>query len=807
MTHQSLRDISVDDVDPTDVFICPGPDGLSDAEVAERVARGETNDYVAPVSRTVEQIVRANVFTRFNLLVGSLVVVILVVGPIQDAVFGLVMIVNSAIGIVQELRAKRSLDRLALISAPGVTVVRGGRRQEIAARDVVLGDRMWVSRGEQFVVDAVVAEAEGLEVDESLLTGESEPCSKVPGARCLSGSAVLAGSGLVTATRVGEESYAARVSREARRFELVASELRTGTDRLLRWVGWAIVPTAAILVWSQIEASGTGPDAARGAVSGTVGMIPQGLVLLISMALAVGAARLARMNVLTQDLGALEGLARVDVVCFDKTGTITEGRLVLIGVVPMDGDAAEAGRALAAVAHADPAPNATTQAIASATERPPGWTARRFFPFRSDRRWSGAEFEEEGSWTLGAPDALCPGDAQVARVVDQQTSLGHRVLVLARTGESLAVDRPPCVPVAVVVLGDAVRRDAAETVRYFAEQDVALKVISGDHPSTVAAVARVAGIEGAAALGSDLPADLDQLGAVADTTALFGRVGPEQKRTLIRALQRRGHVVAMVGDGVNDVLALKAADVGVAIGSGSAAARSVSPVTLVDGRFARMPDIVAEGRRVIGNIERVASLYVTKTTYALLLAWAVGIAGWAFPLLPRHYTVIGVLTIGVPSFWLALEPSSVRARPGYIERVLRFGVPVGVITAIAGFAAFWLTRNEAVSHEEAQSITTLTLVIVGLAVLLLVARPLTPVRKLIVAMMAFGSFLVFVVPPLRSFYALGLPRPVVVLASVGITALTSAFMYAALRASGWWRELPTALRQLEGLARPPRPHA
>ncbi len=806
MTHQSLRDASVDSMDVADTCIDAGPDGLSEAEVAERVARGQTNDYAAPVSRTVEEIVRANVFTRFNLLVGSLVVVILVVGPIQDAVFGLVMIVNSAIGIIQELRAKRSLDRLALISAPAVTVVRGGRRQEIGAQDVVLGDRIWVKRGDQFVVDAVVAEADGLEVDESLLTGESEPCAKVAGARCLSGSAVLAGTGFVTATRVGGDSYAARVSREARQFELVSSELRTGTDRLLRWVGWAIVPTAAILIWSQIGASGTGPDAARGAVSGTVGMIPQGLVLLISMALAVGAARLARMNVLTQDLGALEGLARVDVVCFDKTGTITEGRLVLVGVVPIEGDVETAGRAMAAVAHADPAPNATTQAIASAVQRPTGWTARRFVPFRSDRRWSGAEFEAEGSWMLGAPDVLCAGHAQTARIVDQETSLGRRVLVLARTDQPLTVDRPSGVPVAVVVLGDAVRSDAAGTVTYFAEQDVALKMISGDHPSTVAAVARVAGIEGSSIMGSDLPTDLDELGAVAEATTLFGRIGPEQKRMLIKALQLKGHVVAMVGDGVNDVLALKAADVGVAMGSGSAAARSVSPVTLVDGRFARMPDIVAEGRRVIGNIERVASLYVTKTTYALLLAWAVGIAGWAFPLLPRHYTVIGVLTVGVPSFWLALEPSSVRARPGYIERVLRFGVPVGGITAMAGFAAFWVTRNEAVSHDEAQSITTLTLVIVGLAVLLLVARPLTPVRKLIIAMMAFGSCLVFVVPPLRSFYALGLPRLVVVLASVGITALTSALMYAALRASGWWRELPTALRQLEGLARPPRPH-
>lgn len=785
-----------------------GPDrdlrGLSAAEVEERRARGESNLLVLPVSRTVGEIVRANVLTRFNLLVGSLVAVILVVGPIQDAVFGVVMVLNSAIGIIQELRAKRSLDRLALVSAPGVAVVRGGRTVVVPPHEVVLGDLMRVGRGDQLVADGEVVVSAGLEVDESLLTGEAEPRPKPLAERCLSGSAVVAGSGLVVATRVGERAYAARVTREARRFEVVASELRADTDRLLRWIGWGIAPTAAILIWSQIRAAGTAAEAARGAVSGTVGMIPQGLVLLISVALAVGVARLARMSVLTQDLGALEGLARVDVICFDKTGTITNGRLFLLDVIPVAPDSTAPTEALAALAHADPDPNATMQAIAAGLAPPPGWRARLVVPFRSDRRWSGVDFFDHGSWLLGAADALCPGDTRIAGMQAEHSAAGHRVLVLATTGVPLGagLDPSPVEPAAVVVLGDEIRADAIGTIRYFREQGVALKVISGDDPATAAAVARAAGIEGAACSGVDLPESSDALGQAADRVTVFGRMAPDRKRDLVEALRARGHVVAMVGDGVNDVLALKASDVGVAMGTGSPAARAVAPLILVDGRFARMPAIVAEGRRVIGNTERVANLYITKTIYAFFLAWAVGVVGWAFPLLPRHYTVVGVLTVGIPSFWLALEPSRARAHPGFIGRVLRFGIPVGAITAMAGFSSFWVARAEGVPLDEAQTVTTLTLVAVGLAVLLVVARPLTPVRKLIVTVMALFSLVLFAMPGSREFYALHLPRPAIVLSTIGIVSVTAAVMYAMLRVSGWWRELPTAIRDLGVLARP-----
>lgn len=777
------------------------PTGLTTADVAERRRRGDVNETSISVSRTVEEIIRANVITRFNLLVGSLVAVVLVIGPIQDAVFGLVMVVNSAVGIVQELRAKHALDELALLSAKRVSVIRDGTTQDVSPEEVVLDDLVVLRRGDQVVVDGVVVDSVGLELDESLLTGESVPRPRAIDDECLSGSVVLAGTGTIRATRVGEAAYAATITREARKFDLVGSELHAGTDLILRGVGWAIVPTAVILVWSQIEATQSLSDAARGAVAGTIGMVPQGLVLLISVALAVGVARLARLRVLTQELAAVEGLARVDVLCLDKTGTITEGRLTVTEVIPLTDRDVEAG--LAAIASTEPDPNATMRSLAAAFPTHPGWKRVASVPFRSDRRWSGAEFSGEGTWVFGAPEELAPGDSEVAALVTRHARAGRRALLLAFSDDHLEGGGLPerMDPIAVVVIGDAVRNDAADTVAYFVEQGVDLKVISGDHPTTVSAIAAQAGIEGRAVFGDDLPDGGAELGDMVESAVVFGRVAPEKKRAIVRSLQRRGHVVAMIGDGVNDVLALKAADVGVAMGSGSGAARTVAPLILVDGRFSAMPKIVAEGRRVIGNIERVASLYVTKTVYAFLLAWAVGIAGWAFPLLPRHYTVIGVATIGVPSFWLALEPTSRRATSGFVVRVLRFGLPVGALTAVAGFFVFWIAKAERVTLLEAQAVTTFTLVAVGLGVLVTVARPLTPLRKLIVVIMALGAVMVFAVPGLRDFYALTLPRPVVVLAACGIVALTGGVMYAALRASGWWRELPSAIRELEKLAR------
>ena len=751
--------------------------GLTQAEVAERVARGQVNDVPTAPSRTVREIVRANVLTRFNALLGSLLVVILIVGPIQDALFGGVLIANALIGILQELRAKRTLDRLAVLTSPRARIVREGQAREMPVSAVVLDDVIDLEPGDQVVVDGEVLDARGLEVDESLLTGESEPVPKHAGDEVLSGSFVAAGSGRFRASRVGAEAYAAQLAEQARRFTLTRSELRAGIDRLLQIVTWLLVPTATLLLISQLRSHTSLREALRGSVAGTVGMVPEGLVLLTSVAFAVGVVRLARRRVLVQELPAVEGLARVDVLCIDKTGTLTEGHLAVEEVEIIRGDGTHRD-ALAALATADPHPNATLRAIGDAfPDGRDGWVPGEIVPFSSARRWSGASFGAKGTWVLGAPEVVAPdGAAKIRRRALEHAEAGRRVVLLSRTDERLAGERLPSGldPVAFVILGDRIRETASETLGYFARQGVEVKVISGDHPETVAAVARRVGAAGADAPvdASTLPEDRDELARLLEERSVFGRVGPQQKRAMVGALRSRGHVVAMTGDGVNDVLALKDADIGVAMGSGSSATRAVAQLVLLDSSFDAMPAVVGEGRRVLGNIERTSNLYVTKTAYAMLIALGVGVAGLPFPFLPRHLTLIGSLTIGIPSFFLALATNRERARPGFLRRVLRFAIPAGTLAAAATFLAYVLARDEpGVTLEQARTAATMVLLWIGFLVLSVIAAPLTRWRLALVWAMPALFVVALVVPEAREFFALHPPPLIVWLAGFGIAAL------------------------------------
>ncbi len=757
-------------------------EGLTKAEVRERVARGDVNDVPPTPSRTVKEIVRANVFTRFNALLGALLVVILIVGPLQDALFGGVLVANTLIGILQELRAKRTLDRLALLTAPKARVVREGVVTEMPVNAVVLDDVLELQPGDQVVVDGEVLDAQGLEVDESLLSGESEPVVKTAGAEVLSGSFAAAGSGRYRAARVGRAAYAAALAEEARRFTLVRSELRVGIDRILQIVTWAIVPTAILLLISQLRQDRGVAAALRGSVAGVVAMVPEGLVLLTSVAFAVGVVRLARRKVLTQELPAVEVLARVDVLCIDKTGTLTEGRLVVEEVDVLADDAAH-DEALAALAAADPHPNATLLAIRERFAQPPDWPVAASAPFSSERKWSGASFDGMGTWVLGAPDVLLagapPGDP-VRRRCEARAEAGHRVVLLARTSHPLDGEGLPSglAPAAIVVLGDRVREDAARTLEYFARQGVAVKVISGDHPRTVAAIAARLGAPGAdgAVDARQFPDDPAALAGAMEEGSIFGRVTPHQKRAMVKALQSRGHVVAMTGDGVNDVLALKDSDIGIAMGSGSAATRAVAQLVLLDSAFDALPSVVNEGRRVLGNIERTSNLYVTKTVYAMLLALAVGVFNQPFPFLPRHLTLIGSLTIGIPSFFLALAPNAERARPGFLKRVLRFTIPAGFLAAAATFLAYRLALDEpGVTLAQARTSATIVLCYIGLLVLQIIASPLTKPRLVLVWSMAAAFLAVLAVPDARQFFALTMPPPIVWLAGFGIAALVWSF--------------------------------
>ena len=797
-----------------------GPTGLTADQVAERVRHGAVNTVPEGPSRTTRQIVRANVVTRFNILLTILLLVILLaVRQPADALFGIVMITNAAIGIIQELRAKATLDRLAVLTAPSITVIRDGHRTQVATQAVVIDELVELKSDDQVPVDGTIIESESLEIDESLLTGESDPILKEPGDRCLSGSFVVAGRGLFVATRVGENAYAAALAKEAKRFTLVRSELRKGIDFILAGVSWAVGPVIVLLLWSSFRSGGDefgwsalfDAEALSSAVAGAVGMVPQGLVLLTSVAFAVGVIRLGRRQVLVQELPAIEGLARVDTVCFDKTGTLTEGRLVVQDVFALsDHDPAPP---LGALGAAEPSPNATLQAVIARFPAVAGWRAETGVPFSSGRKWSGASFGSRGTWVLGAPEVVVPEAEEVLATAAEHAALGRRVLVLARSHLVIQAERLPrrLEPEAIVILGDRIRDDAAETIRYFKHQGVQTKVISGDHPATVGAIAREVGVQGARHVidGRTLPEDPDALATAVAENSVFGRVTPHQKQAMVGALQSRGQVVAMTGDGVNDVLALKDSDIGIAIGTGSAAARAVAQLVLIDGSFATLPGVVAEGRRVIANIERVANLFVTKTVYAVFIALAVGLAGRPFPFLPRHLTLVGSVTIGIPAFFLALAPSADRTLPGFIWRVLRFSIPTGLAAGLATFGAYQLaiaegSRELGISEEvvlaQARTTATLVLAALGLFALGIVARPLLPWKKGLLWSMAGFLLLLLLSEGSQSFFALDLPRIAVLTAAVGIVAVTGMAMIGTLRAVGWIKQEAELLRE-----KPPDP--
>jgi cation-transporting P-type ATPase E len=789
--------------------------GLSADEVAARVREGRVNVAEERTSRTLGEIVRANVFTRFNAILGTMFVLILIFGAGQDALFGFVLLFNTLIGVIQEWRAKRTLDRLAVLSAPRSHVVRDGALVDIAVGDVVADDVIELRAGDQVPADGEILVASGLEVDESLLTGESDPVEHDVGDEVRSGSIVVAGTARMRATAVGPDSYAHRLATEARRFSLVRSELMDGINTILRYVQWALLPTALLLALSQFRVEDTTRHAIAGVVAGVVAMIPEGLVLLTSLAFAIGAMTLARQSVLVQELPAVEGLARVDVVLLDKTGTITEGAITFDGVHALCDDD-HVNDALGALAD-DEHGNATLLALGEAFPPPDGWVRTASTPFSSARKWSSATFDEHGTWVLGAPELVMPdrdGDDPVRAQANELAALGQRVLLLARSeAETLNEKLPPDMQAAALVaFEERIRDDAAETLAYFARQGVRTIVISGDNPRTVGAVAGRVGIDHA-----DNPVDAREVAddawpKVLDDASVFGRVTPQQKRAIVHALQSKGHVVAMTGDGVNDALALKDADIGVAMGNGAPATRAVAQIVLLDGRFATMPRVVAEGRRVIANVERVANLFVTKTFYAMLLAVAIGVARWPYPFLPRHLTIVSSLTIGIPAFFLALAPNNRRYVRGFVPRVARFAAPAGAVAAAATFVSFAIARNEPhVTVDHTRTAATLTLMAVGLWVLNVLARPITPLRAALFGAMVGAFALTLGVPRLRHFFALQMPRAsttvgAAICALVAIAVIEVAWQVTQLRAPPEDRTQRFALRN-PASASLAKPHA
>lgn len=806
--------------------------GLSFKQVAHARAADETNEFDNSSSRSIVAILRANVFTIFNAILASAVVVVLAVGSWQDAVFGFVLLLNTLTGTIAELRAKRALDNLAVLAAPTAHVIRDGETKDIEVSQVVLGELLELRSGDQVPADGQVLSSNGCEIDESILTGESVAVRKHENDQVLSGTTVIGGSARIRVTAVGEHSYANRLAMEARKYSVVTSELQEGTNRVLTWISWVIVPMTLLLLWSQLRVaggisgsldSGQWKAAVVLAVAGVVGMVPQGLVLLTSVNFAAAAMTLARRKVLVQELPAVEVLARVDMLCLDKTGTLTSGAVELdhiescLGSACADGDggslaagkvsadaaaggSAGTGSGAVVPASADDAAraalaylvggsevNATAGAIAAGLTGLEPAQARYAIAFNSARKWSAVQ-TQAGAYVLGAPEIVlagsagsgsteadnadsdgtgCSTDNAALERVKALAGTGKRVLVLAHSNQALDQSENPTLPkdltaALLVVLAEQVRPDAAQTLDYFKRQGVAVRVISGDNPVTVAAIAAHLGLrnpDGGEPVGVDartLPAieDTQALADVLEKHTVFGRVTPEQKRAFVNALKSRGHTVAMTGDGVNDALALKDADLGIAMGNAAPATKAVSRLVLLNSQFDALPSVVAEGRRVIANMERVASLFLTKTTWAALLAAVVAITGFVYPFLPRQLTIVSSLTIGIPAFVLALAPTNQRYRAGFLARVLRLSVPAGVIVVVGVLCARLTLILMGSNRNQISSVCTLVLVAGGLWLLSLTARPWVWWRAALVVIMSAAALAVVLLAPLRGFFDL-----------------------------------------------------
>ena len=741
------------------------PGGLSSAAAAKRLQKlGPVEDRS---SRSVASIVAGNVFTLFNAIIGVFFILILSLGLWADAAFGFIAILNSYIGIRQEMKAKETLDSLALLVAPRGKAIRDGEVAEVRADEVVPGDVIRVEPGDQLIADGEVVESRGLTLDESLLTGEADGIRKRPGQRALSGSFCISGSGYYEVDAVREDSYAEKVAGEARAFRHPPSPLQEEVNKVIVASTWLMVPLAAVLIFALNARSEPLQEAAQTATAGLITLIPEGLVLLMTVTLAVAAVRLAKLDTLVQQMAATEALAAEDTICVDTTGTLTSGELELAGVEVADPQRADAAhRALARFAASAGERNRTLEAIAG---RYPGRAERvsAEVPFSSDWKWSALTLDGRSggeTFVLGAPDVLAARGAlalppALQQRLDAHTGAGRRVVAFGRASGKLPGDPhsepPPAVaPLALVVLEETLRPDAAETIAFMRDQQMDLKLISGDARQTVTAVAAAVGVPRDAGVieGDQLPGDKAGLARAAEANTIFCRIRPEQKKALVSALAERGRFTAMIGDGVNDVPALKRARLAVAMGSGSQITKGIADIVLLKDQFSRLPRAVAEGRRIARNIHRLGRLYVTKTVYAATLIAVVAVPGFAFPFLPRHLTLAAFLTIGIPSFVLALAPSD---GPLYRGRLLQalaaFAVPAGLAIAPGSRARFLLVdTGVGGTHEEGRTAATTTLVILGLSFILLLERG--PGREHI----AIQSYMLALVAALGALYALAL---------------------------------------------------
>ncbi|MGL5042294.1 MAG: HAD-IC family P-type ATPase [Culicoidibacterales bacterium] len=718
--------------------------GLTTKQVEQRKINGDVNIITKVQAKSVKEIVLSNSMTLFNGLNIGLALMVIIAGSPSNALFAFVIVSNTFIGIFQEIRARITLEKLSLLNTFFVDVLRDGVFSKIGVTEVVLDDIVKFETGQQISIDGVVCSHEA-EVDESLLTGESDAVFKAEGDTVLGGSFVIAGSILVQVSAVGDSMYASRLAQEAKEFKIVDSELIKSIKLIIKWVTIVIIPVGILLIWSQFLVAGnTWQMAIIGSVAGIVGMIPEGLVLLTSIAFMVGVVRLAKVYTLVQELPAVEMLARVDTLCLDKTGTITEGNLLLTNIQPNSGWTVEQmDEALAALSRNLPAANATQIALQQRYDFS-NWKAKTIIPFSSSRKWSGIAFETQGTWIMGAPEMVILSDyAKYEQHIQSEAQLGRRVLVLAYSATVIERTMPldEVQIVGFISFEDIVRKSAVETFSYFLAESVDIKIISGDSPLTVAAVAKKAGLANTNSFfdARYLPTDMEQIRKIVAQTTIFGRVSPTQKKALVMALQANGKTVAMTGDGVNDVLALKQSDCGIAMANGSEATRAVAQLVLLDSDFSALPKVVSEGRKVINNIEQVASLYLVKTLYSMILSLIFIMWVKTYPFLPIQLTYVSSLMVGIPSFFLALAPNDQRVEGRFLPKVMKDTVP-GALTIVA----FTLLIYLLIPYFEFNEITRRTLsllLLLGIQfmILLKACRPFNRLKVGLVAIIGFCS--------------------------------------------------------------------
>ena len=732
--------------------IHPSPEqGLTQTQAQRRKELGWGNAVPDTAGRSEWEIILQNILTFFNLVFIVLAVLLLVGGSsIKNCAFLGVVICNAVIGCVQEIRAKRAVDKLSLMARKPVRVIRDGQRRECQPEELVLGDIVEFGPGDPICADGVVRSG-ALQLNESLITGEADVISREENGQVKSGSFVVAGRGRVELTAVGSDAFAVRLSAEAKADpHATKSEMMRSLDKLIQVVGILLVPVGLLLFYQEYAVLHLGiRESTEGTVSALVGMIPEGLYLLTSVAMAASALKLSKRKVLVQDMNCIESLARVDVLCVDKTGTITEPKMEVANLIPLTSDPPERlERILAAMYSGREAENDTDRAMSELFAEDSNWVCIRRIPFSSQTKWSGAVFEQEGAYLAGAPEFILGSRfSEVAETVHSWSSMGYRVLLVAAydgVPEPDRLDAERVSPLALVLLTNQIRPQAANTFAYFAQQGVSVRVISGDNPETVSEVAARAGIPNADRYldAASLQTDEDYLRAV-DSCTVFGRVTPDQKKRLVEAFQARGRTVAMTGDGVNDVLAMKQANCSIAMASGAQAASQVASLVLLDSDFAAMPGIVGEGRRVINNIQRAATLFLVKNIFSLALSIISLFTNWPYPLAPLHLSVISALTIGVPSFFLAMEPNYERVRGRFLRGVLRRAFPGGLTNIFVVLAAQAFSDVFAIPTEQISTVCAAILAFVGLLVLYQVCKPFDRFRKLIWGAMAAALVVCF----------------------------------------------------------------